>query len=63
MVPGIWYIAPLGAFTALIFAFIFYLGVKKEDPGNAQMQKIAKYVRDGALPISNNSTKVWEFSF
>jgi len=49
MVPGIWYIAPLGAITALIFAFIFYLGVKKEDPGNAQMQKIAKYVREGAF--------------
>ena len=49
MVPGIWYIAPLGAITALFFAFIFYLGVKKEDPGNAQMQKIAKYVREGAF--------------
>ncbi|MFC1898252.1 sodium-translocating pyrophosphatase [Candidatus Cloacimonadota bacterium] len=49
MVPGIWYVAPIGAITALIFAFIFYLGVKKEDPGNAQMQKIAKYVREGAF--------------
>ncbi len=49
MIPAIWYVAPLGAITALIFAFIFYLGVKKEDPGNAQMQKIAKYVREGAF--------------
>ncbi len=49
MVPAIWYVAPLGAITALIFAFIFYLGVKKEDPGNAEMQKIAKYVREGAF--------------
>jgi K(+)-stimulated pyrophosphate-energized sodium pump len=49
MVPAIWYVAPLGAITALIFAFILYLGVKKEDPGNAQMQKIAKYVREGAF--------------
>ncbi len=49
MVPGIWYVAPFGAITALIFAFILYKGVKKEDPGNAQMQKIAKYVREGSF--------------
>ena len=49
MVPGIWYVAPLGAITALIFAYIFYLGVKKEDPGNEKMQTIAKYVREGAF--------------
>jgi len=49
MVPGVWYVAPLGAITALIFAFIFYLGVKKSDPGNETMQKIAKHVREGAF--------------
>ena len=49
MVPGIWYVAPLGAITALIFAYIFYLGVKKEDPGNEKMQTIAKHVREGAF--------------
>ena len=48
-IPIIWAIAPLGAITALIFAFIFYLEVKRSDPGNEQMQKIAKYVRDGAF--------------
>ena len=49
MVPMIWYVAPVGAITALIFAYIFYLGVKKEDPGNETMQTIAKHVRDGAF--------------
>jgi K(+)-stimulated pyrophosphate-energized sodium pump len=49
MVPGIWYIAPFGAITALIFAFIFYKDVKKQDPGNEQMQKIAFHVRTGAF--------------
>ncbi len=48
-IPMIWYVAPLGAITALIFAFIFYMGVKKEDPGTVEMQKIAKYVREGAF--------------
>ena len=49
MIPSIWYIAPFGAIVALIFAFILFKGVKKEDPGNAQMQKIAKHVREGAF--------------
>ncbi|MCF7793908.1 MAG: sodium-translocating pyrophosphatase [Candidatus Cloacimonetes bacterium] len=49
MVPGIWYIAPIGAIMALIFAFIFYKSVKKQDPGNDEMQRIAKHVRDGAF--------------
>ena len=49
MIPTIWYVAPIGAITALIFAYIFYLGVKKEDPGNETMQTIAKHVRDGAF--------------
>jgi K(+)-stimulated pyrophosphate-energized sodium pump len=48
-IPTIWVIAPLGAITALIFAFIFYLEVKRSDPGNEQMQKIARYVREGAF--------------
>lgn len=49
MVPGIWYIAPAGAITALLFAFFFFKSVKKQDPGNDEMQKIAKYVREGAF--------------
>ncbi|HPR17196.1 MAG TPA: sodium-translocating pyrophosphatase [Candidatus Cloacimonadota bacterium] len=49
MVPRTWYIAPLGAVVALLFAYIFFQSVKKENPGNEQMQKIAKYVRNGAF--------------
>ena len=48
-IPTIWFITPIGAVVALLFAYIFYLGVKKENPGNEQMQKIAKHVRDGAF--------------
>jgi len=48
-IPLIWYVAPFGAVMALIFAFILFKGVKKEDPGNKQMQKIAKYVREGSF--------------
>jgi K(+)-stimulated pyrophosphate-energized sodium pump len=48
-IPAIWYIAPVGAICSLIVAFYLYVSVKKENPGNEQMQKIAKYVRDGAF--------------
>ncbi len=48
-IPLIWYVAPFGAIMALIFSFILFKGVKKEDPGNEQMQKIAKYVREGSF--------------
>jgi K(+)-stimulated pyrophosphate-energized sodium pump len=47
--PLIWFLAPLGAVSALIFAWVFYLGVKRSDPGNARMVEIAGYVREGAF--------------
>lgn len=47
--PILWYIAPLGAIMALIFAAIFFRQVKKSDPGNARMVEIATYVREGAF--------------
>ena len=49
MIPAIWYIAPFGAIIALIFSYILFKSVKREDPGSEQMQKIAKHVRDGAF--------------
>ncbi|MCD4817479.1 MAG: sodium-translocating pyrophosphatase [Candidatus Cloacimonetes bacterium] len=49
VIPGIWYIAPVGAVIALIFAFVFFKNVKKQSPGNEMMQKIAKYVREGSF--------------
>jgi len=49
MIPVIWFIAPMGAVLALVFSYILFKDVKKQDPGTEQMQKIAKYVRDGAF--------------
>ncbi len=48
-IPTMWYVAPVAAFIALIFARIFFLNVRKQDPGNARMQEIAGYVREGAF--------------
>ncbi len=49
MIPVLWYIAPVGAVLALIFAAIFFRQVKKANPGNARMVEIASYVREGAF--------------
>ncbi|MBN2460770.1 MAG: sodium-translocating pyrophosphatase [Candidatus Cloacimonetes bacterium] len=48
-IPVIWFIAPFGAVMALIFAFVLYRSVKKSDPGSEMMQKIARYVQEGAF--------------
>ena len=49
MIPVLWYIAPVGAVLALIFAAIFFHQVKRSNPGNARMVEIASYVRVGAF--------------
>jgi K(+)-stimulated pyrophosphate-energized sodium pump len=49
LVPVIWYLAPIGAILALIFAYIFFHEVKRHDPGTARMQEIAGHVREGAF--------------
>ena len=43
-----WYIAPISAILALIFAFLFYKKVMAAPEGNETMVKIAGHVRDGA---------------
>ncbi|MBP7652003.1 sodium-translocating pyrophosphatase [Candidatus Dependentiae bacterium] len=42
-------LAPLGSVLALIFAYIFFITMKKSDPGDENMQKIAGYVQRGAM--------------
>jgi len=48
-IPLIWFVAPTGAIIALIFALILYRSVKRSDPGNDTMKKIAAHVREGAF--------------
>lgn len=57
-IPQIWWIAPIGAVLALIFAFIFYKSVANSDPGDEKMQEIAKHVRDGAYAYLKRQYKV-----
>ncbi len=57
-IPAIWWIAPVGAVVALIFALIFYLQVRAADPGDAKMQEIAGHVTAGAFAYLKRQYKV-----
>jgi K(+)-stimulated pyrophosphate-energized sodium pump len=49
MISSLFWIVPISALTALLFAWIFFKGMKKQDPGSEKMQEIAMYVREGAM--------------
>ena len=57
-IPGIWWIAPIGAIIALVFAFKFYGEVKRADEGDPEMIEIAGHVRDGAMAYLKRQYKV-----
>lgn len=57
-IPTIWWVAPVGSVLALVFAFVFFRQVKRANPGSEQMQKIAGYVRDGAMAYLRRQYKV-----
>ncbi len=46
--PLAYYLAPMGAVAALVFAVVFYKGFMKQSEGDAEMVRIAQAVRDGA---------------
>src|SRR5664280_2860655 len=49
MISSLFWIIPISALTALLFAWIFFKGMKKEEEGTEKMQEIAAYVREGAM--------------
>jgi len=51
-------IAPIGSALALVFAYIFFINMKKKDPGNKTMQEIAHYVKEGAKAYIKRQYKV-----
>jgi K(+)-stimulated pyrophosphate-energized sodium pump len=54
----LFYIAPIGALIALLFAFIFYKTMMKANPGNETMIEIAGHVREGAYAYLYRQYKV-----
>jgi inorganic pyrophosphatase/K(+)-stimulated pyrophosphate-energized sodium pump len=57
-IPPAWWIAPIGAVLALIFAGVFYGQVKRANPGDASMQEIAGHVSRGAMAYLKRQYKV-----
>ncbi len=49
MISSLFWIAPVSAVLALLFAWIFYHQMIKAPAGNDRMQEIAGYVREGAM--------------
>ena len=57
-IPLIWWLAPIGGIFALIMARVYYGQVMAADEGDARMQEIAGYVRDGAMAYLRRQYKV-----
>jgi K(+)-stimulated pyrophosphate-energized sodium pump len=49
MISTIFWIVPISALFALLFAWIFYKGMKAQEEGTDKMKQIAEYVREGAM--------------
>ncbi len=51
-------LAPVGSAIALVFAYIFYIKMKKKDAGNETMREIADWVKEGAKTYLKRQYKV-----
>jgi K(+)-stimulated pyrophosphate-energized sodium pump len=49
MISSIFWIVPISALIALLFAWIFYRNMKAQEEGTDRMKEIAEYVREGAM--------------
>ncbi|UDQ96496.1 sodium-translocating pyrophosphatase [Lentisphaerota bacterium WC36G] len=57
-IPGLWWIAPISAILALVFAVIFYKKMMSASEGNEKMIQIAGHVREGAMAYLTRQYKV-----
>jgi K(+)-stimulated pyrophosphate-energized sodium pump len=58
MISSVFWIVPVAALTALVFAWIFFKGMMKNSEGNDRMKEIAQYVREGAMAYLTRQYKV-----
>ena len=54
----LFYLVPAASLTALLFAYIFFRKMMKEDEGTPTMRQIAQYVREGAMAYLKQQYKV-----
>lgn len=62
-IPGLWWIAPIGALCALIFARKFFKEVMRAPEGNESMISIASHVKEGAYAYLKQQYKVVSIFF
>ena len=55
---NLFYLVPLAAVLALVFAWIFFRQMMKESEGTPTMKEIAQYVREGAMAYLKQQYKV-----
>ncbi len=55
---SIFYLVPVAAVTALVFAWYFFRQMKKQDEGTDRMKSIAQHVRVGAMSYLKQQYKV-----
>ncbi len=62
---ALWWIAPISALLALVFAYVFYRKMMTADEGTETMREIARYVREGAMAYLARQYRVvaWVFLF
>lgn len=53
-----WLIAMIGAIAGLVYAYRFYADMKKSDPGDSEMVRIAGYVTEGAKAYLSQQYRV-----
>lgn len=56
--PWAWWLAPLAALTALIFAFFLFRQLMTLDEGNERMREVAQAVREGAMAYLRSQYRV-----
>ena len=56
--PPAYYLAPVGAIAALIFALLFYRSVIRHSEGTDEMKRIAQAVREGAYAYLGRQARV-----
>lgn len=54
----LFYLVPAASLTALLFAYIFFRRMMKEDEGTPSMRQIAQFVREGAMAYLKQQYKV-----
>ena len=55
---SLFYLVPAASVVALLFAWIFYRKMRKEDEGSPTMKQIAQFVREGAMAYLKQQYKI-----